>query len=124
MTTAFFCRDKEKGFVRSCSSTAMIPSCREKRVPPVSARRLDILSIFASSMVVLVLLDVIGCSSINQQLGPDQKMQRSLDVHKEAARRLEEREIWADYATAQDNLGVTYRMQAERDIEPEQNLQR
>jgi len=75
-------------------------------------------------MVVLILLDVIGCSSINEQVGPDQKIQRSLDAFKEAARRFEQQQDWANYAAAQNNLGVTYRMLAERGVEPEQNLQR
>ena len=73
-------------------------------------------------MVVLVLLDVIGCSSINQQLGPDQKMQRSLDVLKEAARRSEEYQDWVKYAKVQNNLGVTYQMLAQRGVESEKNL--
>lgn len=75
-------------------------------------------------MVVLVLLYVIGCSSINEQVGPDQKNQRSLDAFKEAARRFDEQQDWENYAKVQNNLGVTYRRQAERGVEPEQNLQR
>jgi hypothetical protein len=73
-------------------------------------------------MVALVLLDVIGCSSINEQIGLDQKIQRTLDVLKEAARRSEEQQDWVKYAKVQNNLGVTYQLLAQRGVEPGKNL--
>ena len=124
MATAFFCRDEEREFVRSCFATASTPSCRKGRVPPLSPRRLDILSIFSPAIVVLVLLDVLGCSSIPEPIEPDQKFQRRLDDLEKSARRYEEQQNWAGYARVQNDLGVIYRMQAELGIEPAQNLQR
>jgi hypothetical protein len=85
---------------------------------------LDILSIFSHAIVVLVLLDVLGCSSIPEPIEPDQKFQRRLDDLEKSARRYEEQQNWAGYARVQNDLGVIYRMQAEWGIEPLQNLQR
>src|SRR5258705_6303787 len=78
--------------------------CRKERIPSDSLRRLNVRNIFTPAIVVLVLLAVIGCSGINEQIGPDQWMQRSLDAHKEAARLHEEQHDWANYAEAQHNL--------------------
>ena len=111
--------------MQSCFATALPPRCRKDRVPPVSPRRLAILSIFTPTMMVmLLLLHVIGCSNIDERIGPDQKIQRSLDALKQEARRFEKQKDWASYAKAQNNLGIIYRLQAERGIEPEQNIQR
>ena len=123
MAMAFFCSDETRGFMRNCSSTALIPSSRKGRVRSLSPRRLDILSLVAPAMVVLVLLDVIGCSSTPEQIDPDQMFQRSLDAFQDTARRYEEQQNWAGYAKAQNDLGVIYLLQAQRGIEPMQNLQ-
>ena len=79
-------------------------------------------NIFTPAIVVLVLLAVIGCSSVNEQIGPDQWMQRSLDVLKEVARLSEKYQDWVKHAKVQSNLGMTYQLLAQRGVESEKNL--
>lgn len=109
--------------MRSSFATTLIPGWLKGRVLSLSPRRF--VNILAPAMVVvLVILHVIGCSSINEQIGPTQQIQRALDALNEMASRFEKKQDWVSYANVQNNLGVTYRIHAELGIEPEQNLQR
>jgi hypothetical protein len=124
MATAFFRGNEARGFVRSCCATTLTPSGRKDRVPPVSPRRWDSLSLVAPALVGLVLLDAIGCSTIFEKTEPEQQIQWHLDMQKEAARMYERKQNWAGYAMTLNNIGVDYRWLAERNVEPAQNLQR